>query len=64
MISKNFQHETFFYENNRKRINDCLAKMAEMNLTYEKDGALGLRVLNMAMTRTVYYVRVMEHYLT
>ena len=37
---QNFQHETFFYENNRKRINDCLAKMAEMNLTYEKDGAL------------------------
>ena len=37
---QNFQHETFFYENNRKRINDCLTKMADMGLTYEKDGAL------------------------
>ena len=33
-------HETFFYENNSKRINDCLQHMADMGLTYEKDGAL------------------------
>jgi arginyl-tRNA synthetase len=33
-------HETFFYENNRKRINDCLNMMKEKGLTYEKDGAL------------------------
>jgi arginyl-tRNA synthetase len=36
----NFMHETFFYENNRKRINDCLDMMKEKGLTYEKDGAL------------------------
>ena len=35
-----WMHETFFYENGRARINACLARMAEMGLTYEKDGAL------------------------
>ena len=33
-------HETMFYENDQKRIKDCLADMEEKNLTYEKDGAL------------------------
>ncbi|MGP1414291.1 MAG: arginine--tRNA ligase [Bacillales bacterium] len=33
-------HETFFYENNNKRINDCLKVMKDRNLTYELDGAL------------------------
>lgn len=33
-------HETFFYEDNKKRINDCLARMDELGLLYEKDGAL------------------------
>lgn len=35
-----WMHETFFYENDRKRINDCLDQMKEKGLTYEKDGAL------------------------
>ena len=35
-----WMHETFFYKNDSKRINDVLDKMAEMGLTYEKDGAL------------------------
>lgn len=35
-----WMHETFFYENDSKRINDCLDRMKEMNLTYEQDGAL------------------------
>ena len=35
-----WMHETYFYENNRKRINDCLARMKELGLTYEQDGAL------------------------
>ena len=38
-----WMHETFFYENGRARINACLARMAEMGLTYEKDGALWFR---------------------
>lgn len=33
-------HETFFYENDRKRINDCLQLMNDKGLLYEKDGAL------------------------
>ena len=37
---QSWMHETFFYENNAKRINDCLQHMADMGLTYEKDGAL------------------------
>lgn len=39
----NFQswmHETFFYEDNMKRINDCLKRMDDMGLLYEQDGAL------------------------
>ena len=39
---QSWMHETFFYENNAKRINDCLQHMADMGLTYEKDGALWL----------------------
>ena len=35
-----WMHESFFYENNRKRINDCLKMMDEKGLLYEKDGAL------------------------
>mgnify|MGYP004696928041 CR=1 FL=1 len=37
---QSWMHETFFYENNRKRINDCLKMMDEKGLLYEKDGAL------------------------
>ena len=33
-------HETFFYANDRARINACLARMEELGLLYEKDGAL------------------------
>lgn len=33
-------HETFFYENDRQRINDCLERMDKLGLLYEKDGAL------------------------
>ncbi len=40
---KSWMHETFFYENNMKRIHDCLNRMNEMGLTYEKDGALWFR---------------------
>lgn len=36
-------HETFFYENDMKRIKDCLKRMDELGLLYEKDGALWLR---------------------
>ncbi len=35
-----WMHETFFYENERKRIMDCLKRMEELGLTYEQDGAL------------------------
>ena len=38
-----WMHETLFYENNRERINACLKRMADLNLTYEKDGALWFR---------------------
>lgn len=37
---QSWMHETFFYENNRKRINDCLKMMDDKGLLYEKDGAL------------------------
>ena len=37
---QSWMHETFFYEDNCKRINACLDRMADMGLTYEKDGAL------------------------
>lgn len=37
---QSWMHETFFYENNRKRINDCLKMMDEKGLLYEKAGAL------------------------
>ena len=37
---QSWMHETFFYENDKERINDCLALMARKGLTYEKDGAL------------------------
>ena len=40
---ESWMHETFFYEDGKKRINECLARMAEMGLTYEKDGALWFR---------------------
>lgn len=37
---QSWMHETFFYENNRQRINECLARMDALGLLYEKDGAL------------------------
>ena len=37
---QSWMHETFFYENDRQRINECLERMKSMGLTYEKDGAL------------------------
>ncbi len=33
---QSWMHETFFYENNAKRINDCLKMMDEKGLLYEK----------------------------
>ena len=38
-----WMHETFFYENDRARINSCLDRMEEMGLLYEQDGALWFR---------------------
>ena len=38
-----WMHETFFYENDRARINACLRRMEEMGLLYEQDGALWFR---------------------
>ena len=38
-----WMHETFFYENNRERIETCLRRMADMGLLYERDGALWFR---------------------
>ena len=38
-----WMHETFFYENDRERINDCLQRMADKGLLYEQDGALWFR---------------------
>ncbi len=43
VLITSWMHETFFYENNRERINACLARMKELGLTYEKDGALWFR---------------------
>lgn len=37
---QSWMHETFFYENNAERIHKVLERMKDMNLTYEKDGAL------------------------
>ncbi len=37
---QSWMHETFFYANDRERINACLNHMNEMGLLYEKDGAL------------------------
>ena len=36
-------HETFFYENDRARINECLERMDKLGLLYEQDGALWFR---------------------
>ena len=38
-----WMHETFFYENDRERIESCLRRMADMGLLYEQDGALWFR---------------------
>ena len=38
-----WMHETFFYENDRDRIERCLKRMADMGLLYEQDGALWFR---------------------
>lgn len=38
-----WMHETFFYENDRERINACLARMNELGLLYEQEGALWFR---------------------
>ncbi len=38
-----WMHETFFYENDRARINACLRRMEEMGLLYEREGALWFR---------------------
>ena len=40
---QSWMHETFFYENNRERINACLDRMNALGLLYEKDGALWFR---------------------
>ncbi|MBQ7736479.1 MAG: arginine--tRNA ligase [Oscillospiraceae bacterium] len=40
---QSWMHETYFYENGMERINACLQRMADMGLTYEKDGALWFR---------------------
>ena len=38
-----WMHETFFYENDRERINACLRMMQDKGLLYEQDGALWFR---------------------
>lgn len=38
-----WMHETFFYENDKKRIRDCLDKMRARGLLYEQDGAVWFR---------------------
>lgn len=43
---KSWTHETFFYENDMKRIKDCLKLMDEKGLLYEKDGALWFKSSN------------------
>ena len=40
---QSWMHETFFYENNRARIDAVLDRMEKLGLTYEKDGALWFR---------------------
>ncbi len=40
---QSWMHETFFYKNNRQRINACLDRMNALGLLYEKDGALWFR---------------------
>ena len=35
-----WMHETYFYEDDMRRIREVLGRMADMGLTYEKDGAL------------------------
>ena len=41
-----WMHETFFYENDRRRIEDILQRMKDLGLTYEQDGALWFRSTN------------------
>lgn len=36
-------HEMFFYEDDSRRIKECIEKLTENGLTYEKDGALWFR---------------------
>ena len=43
VVFQSWMHETFFYENGAERINDCLRRMEEKGLVYEKDGALWFR---------------------
>ena len=38
-----WMHETFFYEDDCARIRACLARMGELGLLYERDGALWFR---------------------
>ncbi len=38
-----WMHETFFYEDDMRRIREVLDRMGSMGLTYEKDGALWFR---------------------
>ncbi len=40
---QSWMHETYFYEDDKKRIREVLARMAEKGLTYEQDGALWFR---------------------
>ena len=40
---ESWMHETYFYENDMARIRECLRRMEELGLTYEKDGALWFR---------------------
>ena len=43
---KSWVHETFFYENDMRRIKDCLKLMDDKGLIYEKDGALWFKSSN------------------
>ena len=40
---ESWMHESYFYENDKERIRECLARMEQLGLTYEKDGALWFR---------------------
>ena len=40
---QSWMHETYFYEDDKKRIREVLARMADKGLTYEQDGALWFR---------------------